>query len=623
MAKFSIFNKRDRFPSTENFSSDVSIRDCLDLFPKQDKLKIIYVTLIQIFLGVLDLIGVAIIGILSALAINGLQSRPAGDRVTKILDFINLNGQSLQFQATSLGISAALILIFKTLISIFFTRRTLFFLGRRSALLGSRLLSELFKRDILTLQLKSDQEMLYSLTTGMNAATVGVVGTLVLLISDASLVLILSLGLFILDPKIAFLSSGLFAGIALGLYYLLKSRATRLGSIQSNISVKSNENVLQAILSYRELLVQNKRDLAVEEITQDRIKLSDTSAEMSFLPNISKYVLEVSIVIGAIVVSAVQFISTDSVQAISVLSVFLASSSRLAPAILRIQQGSTSIRANLANASRTMFLVRKIGLPERKILDSPNLEFNYVGFIPSISIKNLSFRYPNQDKVTIEDISLDIPAGSMVAIVGPSGGGKSTLVDLMLGVLTPDSGAVKISNEDPLLAIAKWPGALSYVPQQVNLINGSILENIVYGNFKTEVSVDRVWDALHIAQLDDFIKRNSEGLDLQVGDRGAKLSGGQRQRVGLARALYSNPLLVVLDEATSALDGETEANFSDALNSIRGECTIVLIAHRLATVTNADKVVYLEDGRVRAEGTFTEIKNAIPNFSSQASLLGL
>ena len=211
----------------------------------------------------------------------------------------------------------------------------------------------------------------------------------------------------------------------------------------------------------------------------------------------------------------------------------------------------------------------------------------------------------------------------MVAIVGPSGGGKSTLVDLMLGVLTPDSGAVKISNEDPLLAIAKWPGALSYVPQQVNLINGSILENIVYGNFKTEVSVDRVWDALHIAQLDDFIKRNSEGLDLQVGDRGAKLSGGQRQRVGLARALYSNPLLVVLDEATSALDGETEANFSDALNSIRGECTIVLIAHRLATVTNADKVVYLEDGRVRAEGTFTEIKNAIPNFSSQASLLGL
>lgn len=623
MARLNVFGPFDKMKSPKNSSNEVSIRDCLSLFPKQDKLKIIYVTLIQIFLGVLDLVGVAIVGILSALAINGLQSRPAGERVTKILDFIHLNGESLQFQATLLGISAALILVFKTLISIFFTRRTLFFLGRRSALLGSRLLSELFKRDILVLQMRSDQEMLYAITTGMNAATVGVVGTLVLLISDASLVFILSLGLFILDPKIAFLSSGLFAGIAFGLYYLLKSRATRLGSIQSSISVKSNEDVLQAILSYRELLVQNKRESAVEEIARNRVKLSDTSAEMSFLPNISKYVLEVSIVIGAISVSAVQFISTDSVHAISVLSVFLASSSRLAPAILRIQQGSTSIRSNLSNASRTMFLVRKLGLPERKIIESTNLNFNYSGFIPSVFIRNLSFSYPNQNKITIENVSLEISAGSMVAIVGPSGGGKSTLVDLMLGVLTPDSGVVKISGKDPLSAIARWPGAISYVPQQVNLINGSILDNVVYGNFRNEVSVGRVWDALHIAQLKDFVEQNIEGLEAQVGDRGARLSGGQRQRVGLARALYSNPSLVVLDEATSALDGETEANFSDALNSIRGECTIILIAHRLATVTNADKVVYMEEGRIRAVGTFTEIKNAIPNFASQASLLGL
>jgi ABC-type multidrug transport system fused ATPase/permease subunit len=601
----------------------VTLREIIGLFANKDRRKILLVVSVQVFLGLLDLIGVALIGVLSALAINGLQSRPAGDRVSRVLEFVNLGDQTLQVQATVLGIAAAAVLIVKTFASIFFTRRTLYFLGRRSAYFARNLLSQIFSKNILAIQGRSHQDFVYAITAGMSAATLGVIGTLILLISDVSLVLILSVGLFILDPKVAILSTGLFSCIGLVLYLLLKKRAISLGEAQASLSVRSNENIVQALLSYRELLVHDRRDFITEMIAKDRMKLSDASAEISFLPNISKYVLEVSIVIGALVISAFQFITADSVRAISILSVFLAASTRLAPAILRIQQGSTSIKANLSNSQRTIDLIRAFGILPRELRSSANVVSSYQGFNPDVQLNNLSFKYPTQEEQTIDNVSLSIPAGKLVAFVGPSGGGKSTLIDLLLGVLDPDMGSVSISGKDPLSAIIAWPGAISYVPQETNLLNGSILENITFGYDKDSFDEKDVHQALSMAQLSDFVAKLPNGIHSQIGDRGSRLSGGQKQRVGLARALFTKPKLLVLDEATSALDGETEANFSEALQSMRGSITILLIAHRLATVRNADLVYYMDEGRVIAQGTFEEVKSLAPHFAHQAALLGL
>jgi ABC-type multidrug transport system fused ATPase/permease subunit len=358
-------------------------------------------------------------------------------------------------------------------------------------------------------------------------------------------------------------------------------------------------------------------------IAEERLQLSDVAAEMSFLPNVSKYVLEVSIVLGAVVVSAFQFMTTDSVHAISVLSVFLAASTRLAPAILRIQQGSTAIRSNLSNSQRTIDLIREHGIEPRELRLGAKYLSDFESFSPDLIISDLNFKYPDQESDTIKDISLVIPSGSLVAFVGPSGGGKSTLIDLILGVLDPDSGKVRISGTDPNSAIKNWAGAISYVPQEVNLINGSILENVTFGYDPRSFSREDVTEALSLAQLGSFVSDLSEGVHSQVGDRGSRLSGGQRQRIGLARALFSKPKLIVLDEATSALDGETEAKFSEALQEMRGNKTIVLIAHRLATVRNADVVFYMEEGKLVAQGTFEEVKTLVPQFASQAALLGL
>ena len=626
--KATIFHKDVKMISRETKSDSLSselvtLREIIGLFATKDRKKILLVIIVQVFLGLLDLIGVALIGVLSALAINGLQSRPAGDRVSRVLEFINLDNQTLQVQATVLGITATAVLIVKTLASIYFTRRTLYFLGRRSAYIARNLLSQIFSKDILSIQGKSNQDFVYAITTGMSAATLGVIGTLILLISDVSLVLILSVGLFVLDPKVAILSTGLFSCIGLALYHLLKKRAISLGEAQASLSVRSSENIVQALLSYRELLVHDRRDFITEMIARDRMKLSDASAELSFLPNISKYVLEISIVIGALVISAFQFITADSVRAISILSVFLAASTRLAPAILRIQQGSTSIRANLSNSQRTINLIRIFGIEPRKLRSSANVVCRHDGFNPEVQVNNLSFKYPIQEQQTIDSVSLSIPAGKLVAFVGPSGGGKSTLIDLLLGVLDPDSGSVKISGKDPMSAIITWPGAISYVPQETNLLNGSILENITFGYDKESFNEKDVQQALSLAQLSDLVAKLPDGIHSQIGDRGSRLSGGQKQRVGLARALFTKPKLLVLDEATSALDGETEANFSEVLQSMQGSITILLIAHRLATVRNADLVFYVDGGKVIAQGTFEELKLRVPNFSHQAALLGL
>ena len=220
-------------------------------------------------------------------------------------------------------------------------------------------------------------------------------------------------------------------------------------------------------------------------------------------------------------------------------------------------------------------------------------------------------------------MNLEIASGSVVAIVGSSGAGKTTLVDLMLGVLSPTSGNILISGMSPLEAVRKWPGAISYVPQDVIIINTSIAGNVTMGYPDQENYEPLIEKALETAQLKEFVSSLKHGNKTTVGDRGTSISGGQRQRLGIARALFTMPRLLILDEATSALDGATEANISESINALKGHTTVLMIAHRLSTVREVDLVIYMDRGRVAAVGTFDEVRQQIPNFDQQAKLMGL
>jgi ABC-type multidrug transport system fused ATPase/permease subunit len=216
-----------------------------------------------------------------------------------------------------------------------------------------------------------------------------------------------------------------------------------------------------------------------------------------------------------------------------------------------------------------------------------------------------------------------VQPGDFIALRGALGAGKTTLVDCLLGILDPDKGKVLISNEPPLYAISKWPGSIAYVPQDVVVINGTIKENVAMGYPSSSYADESIWNALNVAHLDEYVNSLPDGLNSSVGDRGTKMSGGQRQRLGIARALFTKPHLLVLDEATSALDGETETRISDSIQQLRGTVTVVIIAHRLSTVKNADKVVYLKEGRVMAQGNFNEVRELVSDFDRQAKLMEL
>jgi ABC-type multidrug transport system fused ATPase/permease subunit len=385
----------------------------------------------------------------------------------------------------------------------------------------------------------------------------------------------------------------------------------------------SNERILEVLNSYRELYVRHRRAFYIEDISKTRMSLAVNSAELAFIPNIGKYIIEITLVFGAVIISAIQFAINDAVYAISILSVFLVAGTRIAPAILRIQSGAIAIKGSAGPVSGTLSLIKRIG--DSKTLSDAKvpLDTEHIGFVGNVEIKDVSFSYPDTSKDAVSNISLEIPPGSIVAFVGPSGAGKTTLIDLILGLLEPKKGAIEISGIDPVKAIQKWPGAISYVPQDVMIVSGSILENIALGFSKNDQIEQLAIEALRISQLEKYVDSKEMYLDSEVGERGSKMSGGQRQRLGIARAMYTKPKLLVLDEATSSLDGQTESDFSDAIAKLRNNVTVLMIAHRLSTVRAADIIVYIDEGRVISYGNFEKVRKEIPAFAVQASRMGL
>lgn len=590
---------------------------------KKDRKKILLVTLLQIFINLLDLVGVAIVGVLGALTITGIRSQEPGNRVASLLSTLQLDSFQFQTQVAILGGLAVLALIVRTILSIYFTRRTLRFLANRSALISGDLISKLLSRPLLEIQSKSTQENLYAVTTGVTVITVGVIGSLVMSIADGSLLLIMIAGLFVVDPTVALTTTFLFGAIGFGLYKFMHVRVASIGAIQMDLSIKGNDTILDALNSYRELVVTNRRGAIAKKILSQRMGLADLTADLQFMPTLSKYLIESTVVLAAIIISAIQFLLQDSTRAIATLAVFLAAGSRIAPAVLRLQQNSLQIRNSISASGSTLEVLEKYKdlPPVGKENSSEDLE--YTGFNSFISIKNLNFTYPESTVPALSAISLEIEPGDFVAITGVSGSGKSTLVDLMLGVIEPSSGEIKISGLSPLETFDKWPGAVGYVPQDVYLVQGTVRDNLGIGLTPSREKDDFYLEVLRDAKLDFLFSEPNKGLDTQVGENGAKLSGGQKQRLGIARALTTRPRLLVTDEATSALDSATESELTDSIQSIKGNSTIVMIAHRLSSVRQANKVVYLSNGRIEAVGTFDEVRSQVPDFDKQAKLMGL
>ena len=593
------------------------------MLSKKDRTKVVWITTIQVFMGLLDLAGVVMIGALGALSIQGLESKAPGNKVSDLMRILHISKLSFQGQVAAIGIGAAILLVSKTIASIFFTRKTYFFLSRRGAQISAEMIARLLSQNLLKIQSRSSQQTLFMVTAGVQDLMIGVLATIIQVITDSSLLILMIIGLLSVDPVMALGTVSLFSVVGYSLYRLLQVRAKEIGQRTYKLGILSSEKILEVLNSYRESVVRNRRSFYANEIASLRYKMADTFAENAFMPYISKYVMDSTIVLGSLVLSAYEFATNNAVHALSIMALFLAASSRIAPAALRIQQGILILKNSSGAAEETLVLVKELEHLSLPAPDGDTYDFRHDGFTPDIEIKNLYFKYPSSENFALEDISIAVPAGSSIAFVGPSGAGKTTLVDLILGVLEPDKGEILISGKSPNLASISWPGAISYVPQNVVITNGTIRQNVGLGYPTSVASNESIENALNAAQLSKLITNLPEGIDAYTGENGSKLSGGQRQRLGIARALFTNPRLLVLDEATSALDGQTEADIGVAIQALRGHVTVLVVAHRLSTIRNSDQVVYMDRGKVMAVGTFEQVRLRIPDFDHQANLMGL
>jgi ABC-type multidrug transport system fused ATPase/permease subunit len=595
------------------------------LLSKTDRRKILIIAVIQIFLGFLDLLGVIFIGIIGVLAVNGFGTQQPNNGVDRFLNFLNLTELSLQSQVGVLALLATLVFILKTGFSAYFTRRILNYLSYKGAELSVKSVQYTFRMSILQINSRPQQELLFTITSGPSTLMVNVLGTAITLVTDASLMVVLGIALLIVDPLVATFSIIVFSGLGFLMYKLLQKRATYLGMKSTELSVKSGSQLIEVLHSYRFLTVRDRKDYFAQQIKQMRMEFGAVSGENSFMPYISKYVFETAVVLGTLLIAASQFLTQDAAQAVATLSIFMAAGSRIAPAALRIQQSGLTIKNNLGVCEPVLKFLEDVPWERVKELDiqDPYPKFDHVYFHPSIAVRKVSFRYPGSSEDALENISFDVHEGSVTSIVGPSGSGKSTLADLLLGILLPDSGSILLSHHPIDQSVRDWPGAMSYVPQEVALMSGTIRENVAMG-FATEfVPEAKILEALEMAQLKDFALSLPEGIDTLIGERGTRLSGGQKQRLGIARALFTKPKLIVLDEATSSLDGSIEADISSAIHNLRGSVTVVMIAHRLSTVKSSDQLIYLSNGKLVSQGSFDQVRSEVPDFDKQAQLMGL
>lgn len=599
------------------------LKRCINLLPHRDRRKIKIVILAQLVLSGLDLLGVATVGILGALAVRGIQSSAPGNRVATILGFLNIENLTFQSQIMILGLVTAVVFIARTVASIYITKKTFLFLSRRSAEIASEQVSKVLSNPKVILQELNPQEIIYAATSGVSNLVLGVIGSGVVFISDAALLFVIAIGLLVVDPLMA-LNVILIFGVV-GVFFLkaLGTKARMLGAKSSSLSIESNNLIYELLGAFRENQVKSRQKYFATKISHKRFELADVTAEMQFLPNISKYVIESTLIIGALLVSAIQFSTQDASRAVAALAIFLAAGSRIAPAVMRMQQGAIQIKTNLGMSESTFKLEALLMNTKSNLPELLSFSTNHTGFEPLVEIDNVNFEYPNSNFNFSHSSNLKIIPGELFAIVGPSGSGKTTMVDLCLGILEPTKGRVSISGMKSKEAMVIHPGAIGYVPQDVLTINASLRDNICLGYDSNEVPNEDVWRAIEIAQLTDYVTELPLGLDTLIGDGGASMSGGQRQRMGVARALLTDPHLLILDESTSSLDSQTEVALSNAIKALGGKTTVIVIAHRLSTVRDADRVCYVFGGRIQAIGTFEEVRALVPEFASQAEIMGL
>ncbi len=410
-------------------------------------------------------------------------------------------------------------------------------------------------------------------------------------------------------------------------YKAIRKKIGVLGKSRQHHSEQMIQWINQGLGGIKETKVLGREGFFINAYNNHSIHYVSAERFMQVINQLPRPFLETICIISMLIITLLIIVQNKELQSIiPTLSLFAVAAFRIIPSMNRIFAAATQIRYNsysieviyndLISLNRHAFFTEK-GVPDDITKIVVNRE-NSISFTNAIELKNVCYQYPNAEKLALNRISLTIPKRRSVGFVGASGAGKTTIVDVILGLLIPTQGEVLVDGKNIKDNLSAWQCKIGYIPQSIYLSDDTIRRNIAFGLPDDQIDEDQIWSALESAQLEEFVNSLSDKLDTFVGERGIRLSGGQRQRIGIARALYHNPEILVMDEGTASLDNETEWEIMQALNRLSGKKTIIIIAHRLSTVKNCDQLYFVREGEVVDYGTYEELLDKCMEFRTMA-----
>ncbi|WP_251549852.1 ABC transporter ATP-binding protein [Neobacillus muris] len=577
-----------------------TIKKLLKLFDKKDKKKLILIFAMMIVAALFETIGIGLI-----IPIVGILTNPKIIHEQPVLSFIY---RMFNFPSTSIFIVFSvifllLVFVLKNLYLFFYNFVQMKVNLNQKVKLSSRLFKEYLTKPFTFHIQRNSAQLLRNVNNEVSRVFNGLVIAGFQLFTELLAITFILVLLLTQAPLATMTATILLGGSVLLFFKFFRKKINYLGKEQQKVSSEMIKWVNQGLGASKEVIVSGKEDFFIKAYTRQSQISANNSRYMSMLDLLPRLFIETLMVTVVLVTMLIiVFEGLNTTQLVSTMALFAMAAFRLMPSINRVIGLITTIRYSkpaLVVVYEDLFENKGTALYKGNTrLGAKLLDTNRRVFTDSIKLQGVSFRYPNQREYSVADVSLTIPIGQSVAIIGESGAGKTTLVDIILGLFQPENGCVLVDGKNLFEQKAMWQRKIGYIPQTIYLSDDTIRSNVAFGIEEGKIDDDEVWRALEQAQLKDFVESLPDLLETKVGERGVRLSGGQRQRIGIARALYHNPEILFMDEATSALDNETEKEIMKAIDGLRGEKTMIIIAHRLSTIENCDIVFKLNKGRL-------------------------
>lgn len=565
------------------------------VFDRKDKMKLIGLAILMIVGSILELLAVAVFNPFIEVL---MQTSSIEDDSFLKLFFAHIHLNGIEQYLVVLSALIAVIYLVKNIYLSFLQNTILSFSYTTRMNLATRLLTTYMNepytfhlsKNIAEMQrcLQSDTSQFMSLINSCLQLTVEMVTCLAL-----------AAYLFHTSHSITVVI-GVLLLLCIGLFFMISKKvSSRLGRQNERYNAKLFQWINQSLGGIKELKILQREEYFIDSYKTNYKKLIWGARVNELISALPKYIVETVAMVGLVFAIIIKLLFGHGALEtfIPQIAVFAVAAFRLLPSVGRVNAYINSIMYNKASLDMIYDDLKEIDSEPVQEAEWQGEKENWI-FNKGVIVEHVTYHYPDSDVEVLHDISMEIPKGKTVALIGPSGAGKTTLADIILGLLPPVSGVVRMDQHNVYENLRSWREKLGYIPQSIYLSDDTIRNNVAFGIYEAQIDDNAIWKALEKAQLKEFVQGLENGLDTYVGDRGVRLSGGQRQRIGIARALYHDPEILVLDEATSALDSSTEQAVMESIESLQGLKTMIIIAHRLTTIKNADLVYEVSGGNV-------------------------